>query len=85
MALLALYWSIMIVFYLIASRLRRCAGRFAFVDRLMTLSVFALVFVMGLRMGANREITSSLRTIGVQAVLVTVLAVSYTHLRAHET
>lgn len=82
MALLVLYWSIMIVFYLIASRLRRCAGRFAFVDRLMTLSVFALVFVMGLRMGANREITSSLQTIGVQAVLVTVLVIAFAMLGA---
>lgn len=82
MALLALYWSIMIVFYLIASRLRRYADRFVFVDRLMSLSVFALVFVMGLRMGANREITSSLRTIGTQAVLATVLIVAFAMLGA---
>lgn len=82
MALLALYWSIMIVFYLIASRLCRYADRFAFVDRLMTLSVFALVFIMGLRMGANREITSSLRTIGVQAVLATILIVTFAMLGA---
>lgn len=82
MALLALYWSIMIVFYLIASRLRRYADRFVFVDKLMSLSVFALVFVMGLRMGANREITSSLRTIGIQAVLATVLIVAFAMLGA---
>ena len=82
MALLALYWSIMIVFYLIASRLRRYADRFVFVDKLMSLSVFALVFVMGLRMGANREITSSLRTIGIQAVLATVLIAAFAMLGA---
>ena len=76
MALLALYWSIMIVFYLIASRLRQYAARFAFVDRVITLCVFAIVFLMGLRMGANREITSGLRTIGVQALLVTVLTIT---------
>lgn len=82
MALLALYWSITIVFYLIASRLRCYADRFAFVDKLMSLSVFVLVFVMGLRMGANREITSSLRTIGLQAVLATVLVVAFAMLGA---
>lgn len=82
MALLALYWSITIAFYLLASRLRRYADRFAFVDTLMNLSVFVLVFVMGLRMGANREITSSLRTIGVQSVLVTIFVVAFAMLGA---
>ena len=48
MTLLALYWSIMIVFYLVASRLRQYAVRFAFVDRVITLCVFAIVFLMGL-------------------------------------
>ena len=66
----------MIVFYLIASRLRQYAARFAFVDRVISLCVFAIVFLMGLRMGANREITSGLRTIGVQALLVTVLTIA---------
>lgn len=82
MVLLAFYWSILIVFYLIASRLRRYAARFAFIDKLMNLSVFALVFVMGLRMGANREITSSLRTIGAQSVLVTFLVLVFSMLGA---
>ena len=82
MALLVLYWSITIVFYLIASRLRRYADRFAFVDTLMNLSVFLLVFVMGLRMGANREITSGLRTIGIQSVLITLFVVVFSMLGA---
>lgn len=74
MALLALYWSIMIVCYLLASRLRRFAPRFGFVYRLLSLSISVLVLLMGLRMGANREVTGSLGTIGAQALLMTVLA-----------
>lgn len=82
MALLALYWSIMIVFYLLASRLRRYADRLGFLGTLLNLSVYALVFMMGLRMGANREVTSSLATIGLQALLVTALTVAGSMLAA---
>ena len=53
MAMLALYWSIMIACYLLASRLRKYAEKFKFVDKLMSLSVYALVLLMGLRMGAD--------------------------------
>ena len=67
MASLALYWSVMIACYLLASRLRRYADRLGFVNTLLSVSVYALVFVMGLRMGANREVTDNLGVIGVQA------------------
>lgn len=73
MALLALYWSIMLVCYLLASRLRRFADRFGFVYRLLSLSISVLILLMGLRMGSNTEVTSSLGTIGLQALLITVL------------
>ena len=46
MTLLALYWSIMIACYLLASRLRKYAEKFKFVDKLMSLSVYALVLVL---------------------------------------
>ena len=55
MTLLALYWSIMIACYLLASRLRKYAEKFKFVDKLMSLSVYALVLLMGLRMGADED------------------------------
>ena len=73
MAMLALYWSIMIACYLLASALRRYAGRLRFTGRLLNPAIYVLVFIMGLRMGANREVTSSLVSIGAQALLVTVL------------
>ena len=67
MASLALYWSVMIACYLLASRLRRYADRLGFVNTLLSISVYALVFVMGLRMGANREVTDNLGVIGVRS------------------
>ena len=73
MAMLALYWSIMIACYLIASKLRRHADKFHFLDALTNLFIYFLIFLMGLRMGADEEVTSSLGSIGVQALFVTLL------------
>ena len=73
MTLLALYWSIMIACYLIASKLRRHANKFHFLDALTNLFIYFLIFLMGLRMGADEEVTSSLGSIGVQALFVTLL------------
>ena len=76
MAMLVFYWSIMIVCCLLAVRLRRYADRFGFLNCILSVSVFVLVFTMGLRMGADRKVTSRLGTIGIQAVLVTVLVIA---------
>ena len=43
MASLALYWSVMIACYLLASRLRRYADRLGFVNTLLSISVYAPV------------------------------------------
>ena len=76
MAMLALYWSIMIACYLLASALRRYAHRLRFTGKFLNITVYSLIFIMGLRMGANREVTASLGAIGAQAVLITVLTMA---------
>lgn len=73
--LLAMYWSIMLACYFIAGRLRHKAESFGFLNRILTFFIVLLVFIMGLQMGADKEVTSSLGTIGIQAVIITVLAV----------
>ena len=73
MTLLALYWSIMIACYLIAGKLRRHKDRFHFLDKLTSFFIYLLIFLMGLRMGADEEVTSSLGSIGVQALFITFL------------
>ena len=73
MTLLALYWSIMIVCYLAAGKLRRHKERFHFLDQLTSFFIYLLIFLMGLRMGADDEVTSSLGSIGVQALFITFL------------
>ena len=74
--LLILYWGIMLVCYFIASRLREKAAQFGFLNPVMTGIICTLVFIMGLEMGSDQEVTSSLGTIGLQAVLVTAVAVA---------
>ncbi len=75
MLLLLLYWSIMIFCYAAASKLRAHAASFSFIDRALNIVIYLLVCVMGLRMGANEEVTSNLGTIGLQSVLITLLTV----------
>ena len=73
MTLLALYWSTMIACYLIAGKLRCHKDRFHFLDKLTSFFIYLLIFLMGLRMGADEEVTSSLGSIGVQALFITFL------------
>ena len=47
MTLLALYWSTMIACYLIASKLRRHKDRFHFLDKLTSIFIYLLIFLMG--------------------------------------
>ena len=75
MALLAFYWGIMILCYLIASKLRHKKEQFGFLEQLLNIVIYVLVFIMGLRMGSNEEVISNLGTIGVQSVIVTILVV----------
>lgn len=75
MALLALYWGIMIICYIVASKLRSKADKLGFLAELTNIVIYVLVFIMGLRMGANEEVTSNLGTIGVQSVIITVFVV----------
>ena len=69
------YWGILILCYFIASRLRSMASRFGFLDKSMMAAVYILVFLMGLRMGINRQVTSVLATIGVQALAITLATI----------
>ena len=59
MLLLILYWTIMLICYAAASKLRGYAEKFSFIDQALNLVIYLLVCVMGLRMGANEEVTSS--------------------------
>lgn len=75
MKVLALYWSFMIVGYIGGSKLRSKQGLSAKVQLLMSLTIYALCFIMGLGMGADRQVTSNLGSIGLQSLIITVFCV----------
>lgn len=75
LTMLALYWAVFFLFYWIASQLRHKELNLSRLEQLMTVMIVILVFLMGLRMGANEEVTSNLDTIGIQSVLITVTVV----------
>ena len=85
MTLLILYWAIMLVCYAVASKLRDRKEKFSFVGMLTNAVICVLVFLMGLRMGANEEVTSNLGTIGLQSLFITVFVVGGSVIAVHIT
>lgn len=83
MSLLLLYWGIMIACYAVASKLRHKKETFRFTEQLTNIVIYILVFLMGLRMGANEEVISNLGSIGLQAAGITVFVVGGSILAVH--
>ncbi|MGN0702696.1 MAG: lysine exporter LysO family protein [Lentihominibacter sp.] len=71
MILLLLYWSVMIIGYLIAFYLRKQDKRFDFGQKTMMAVIYIVCLTMGLRMGANPQVISNLGIIGLEALGVT--------------
>lgn len=76
MALIAFYWSVMILSYIIASKCRKHKEKFKWLDPILTFFIIFLVFVMGLRMGSNDEVIANLGTIGLQSLFMTIALIA---------
>ena len=75
MKLLAMCWSALILMYIVGMKLRSRKEKLGWVESAMNFMVYLLVLLMGLRMGANKEIVDSLGTIGIQSLIVTVITI----------
>lgn len=76
MVLMLLYLCCLLLGYFLGSRLRRYEEILGKpLNVLMLVIVSGLVFIMGIRMGSNEEIIANLGTIGLQALLFTVVVV----------
>ena len=64
MKLLALYWSFLIIGYIIAWRSAKKGKTFAGLAKAMMVTVYGLCLIMGLRMGANEQVIENLGTTG---------------------
>lgn len=68
-------WSALILMYIVGMKLRDRKDKLGWVESAMNVMVYLLVLLMGLRMGANKEIVDSLGTIGIQSLIVTVITI----------
>ncbi|MBR5740375.1 MAG: lysine exporter LysO family protein [Firmicutes bacterium] len=75
MQILVKCWTAMVVCYLIASRLRDRKDKMTWTGTLMNVLIYVMVFLMGMRMGANEDVIRSPPTIGLQSIFVTALVI----------
>lgn len=76
MMYLALYWSFMIIGYILANRLAAKGIYLSWIQKAMMVTIYVLCLIMGLRMGINEQVTSNLGSIGVMSLIVTVFCVA---------
>jgi len=75
MKLLLLYWSFLIIGYILAWSAAKKGKSFSWVAKAMMGTVYGLCFIMGLRMGANEQVISNLGSIGVMALVITLCCI----------
>ncbi|MCQ2550721.1 MAG: lysine exporter LysO family protein [Clostridia bacterium] len=75
MKILILYWSIMLVFYLLSSRFRQYKDKFSWMGTAMMWFIYIVVFVMGVRMGINDEIILNLGTLGLESLALCLIII----------
>lgn len=76
MTTMIFYWAVMLASYFAASGLRKSKINISFVPNITMIIVYILVFVMGIRLGSDRQLMSQIKSIGVQAVIITIACVT---------
>lgn len=72
---LVLYLSVAVVGYIFGSKVREKEGVTTWTARIQTLAIILLIFTMGMRMGANQEVMQNLNSIGLYALIMTVMII----------
>ena len=75
MKLLALYWSFLIIGYVLAWNASKKGRSFPWVATAMLGTVYGLCFIMGLRMGANKQVIANLGSIGLMSLVITICCI----------
>ena len=63
-------------FYLVSAVFVKDPSKFAFTKPFSSVALYVLIITMGLRMGANEEVTGNIGTIGLQALIITIMAIA---------
>ena len=75
MKLLVLYWSFLVIGYIISFRVAKNGKHFSWVAPAMMGTVYGLCFIMGLRMGSNEQVISNLGSIGLMSLIITIFTI----------
>lgn len=70
-------------FYLISAVFVKDPSKFAFTKPFSSAALYILILTMGLRMGANEEVTGNIGTIGLQALIITIMAIAGSMIAAY--
>lgn len=76
MGLLLLYLGLAFVGYLVGNRLMPKGRNYKWIAKVQMVAVAILIFTMGARIGADKEIVSGLGEIGMIALILTVAAIT---------
>lgn len=75
MTSIVIYVGICAVGIFIGNRMRRLNKKLDSISKIQTIVIIFLVTVMGMRIGANKDIISSLGDIGLQAMIISIAGV----------
>lgn len=70
---LILYLGMSVIGYFVGSRMNKAGKSLEWTGKLQTVAVIVLIVTMGMRMGANEEVTNNLNSIGLSALIITVV------------
>ncbi|MCI8608913.1 MAG: LysO family transporter [Firmicutes bacterium] len=73
---LILYLGITAVGYVLGNRLKEKKEQLGWTSKVQTAALIILILLMGMRMGANKEVTSNMSTIGVTALAMTLVIIA---------
>ena len=77
MADLILYLGITLVGYFFGAKFNNKKAKFFWIGTVQTVAIVVLVLFMGMRMGANREITENIGAIGIYALVMTIFTMVF--------
>lgn len=67
-----IYLGTAVLGYLLGDKLKKSDFNISWSGKVQTVAIIVLVFAMGLRMGANKQVTENLNSIGLYALIITI-------------
>lgn len=73
MGLLILYLGMVLIGYIVGAKFVDKEKDYSWINKITTICLVFLIFTMGARIGSNEQVIRSLSTIGVKALIMTVI------------